>query len=356
MNAARRGHKRRDWPRGLREPRPGYYAWEAPDGTVMGIGRVSLAVAKAEAAAANLYVAQQRPTLVERLSGSDNTVGALIDAMPAPENRNTAKSTRSLDNLIRAALGTKAVAAVTVRECAELIDAQAQAGKARQAEALRSRLIALWRKALAKGWAETNPAEVTERPQVQVQRGRLTLQQFQAIHAVAGQVAEWLPHAMMLALVSGQDRSTVAAMERSHVADGVLTVWRTKTRKTNQPVAIPLALRLDAVGLSLDQLARHRSGVVSRYLVHHVAPWGNAPAGSPVFPDRISKAFTEARALAGIADAGAPTFHEIRSLSKRLYEAQGNVDTKALLGHATDKMAALYADPRGAEPIRVRVG
>ena len=43
---------------------------------------------------------------------------------------------------------------------------------------------------------------------------------------------------------------------------------------------------------------------------------------------------------------GAPTFHEIRSLSKRLYDEQGNVDTKALLGHRTEKMGALYADPR----------
>lgn len=356
MNAARRGHKRRDWPRGLREPRPGYYAWEAPDGTIMAIGRKPLAVAKAEANAANLFVARHRPTLVDRLAGADRTVGQLLDQMPVPENRNTAKSLRSLDKLIRAALGTRAVSTVTVLDCAELIEAQVTQGKARQAEALRSRLIAVWRKAQAKGWADNNPAEVTERPAVAVQRGRLTLETFLAIHAVAGQVAEWLPHAMMLALVSGQDRSTVAAMERSHVADGVLTVWRSKTRATNQPVAIPLALRLDAVGVSLEDLVKRRTGVVSRYLVHHVSTWGNAPAGSPVFPDRISKAFTAARELAGIADEGAPTFHEIRSLSKRLYDAQGNVDTKALLGHATERMGELYADPRGVEPIRVRVG
>lgn len=356
MNAARRGHKRRDWPRGLREPRPGYYAWQHPDGTIMAIGRKPLAVAKAEANAANLFVAQHQPTLVDRMAGADRTVAQLLDQMPAPENRNTAKSLRSLDKLIRAALGPRAVASVTVLDCAELIEAQVTAGKARQAEALRSRLIAVWRKAQAKGWADTNPAEVTERPAVAVQRGRLTLETFQAIHAVAGQVAEWLPHAMMLALVSGQDRSTVAAMERSHVADGALTVWRSKTRATNQPVAIPLALRLDAVGVSLEDLVKRRTGVVSRYLVHHVNTWGNAPAGSPVFPDRISKAFTAARELAGIPDDGAPTFHEIRSLSKRLYDAQGNVDTKALLGHATERMGELYADPRGVEPIRVRVG
>ena len=59
--------------------------------------------------------------------------------------------------------------------------------------------------------------------------------------------------------------------------------------------------------------------------------------------------------LAELPPENAPTFHEIRSLSKRLYAAQGNVDTKALLGHKDEKTAALYADPRGSEAIRVTV-
>jgi integrase len=356
MNAARRQHKRRDWPRGLREPRPGYYAWQHPDGRVLAIGRVPLAVAKAEANAANLHVEQAAPTLVERLQGKAQTMADLLDKMPTAENRNTANSNRSLDNIIRRELGTVACSVLTVAQCAELIESTAGDGRARTAEALRSRLMAVCRRGQALGWMASNPAAVTERPKVRVLRGRLTLETFLAIHAVAHQAAEWLPHAMMLALVTGQDRSTIAAMERSHVADGHLTVWRTKTRATNQPVAIPLALRLNAVGVSLDELVKRRTGVVSRYLVHHVNPWGNAPAGSAVFVDSFSKAFTKARELAKIPDEGAPTFHEIRSLSKRLYTAQGNVDTKALLGHATERMGELYADPRGVEPVRVRVG
>ena len=148
--------------------------------------------------------------------------------------------------------------------------------------------------------------------------------------------------------------------ERSHVADDHLTVWRTKTRETNQPVDIPLALRLDAVGWTLADLVKPRTAVISRFLVHHVQPWGNAPAGSQVFVDAMSRAFTEARKLAEIPEVmpdgkGAPTFHEIRSLSKRLYVKQGGVDTKALLGHATDSSANLYADPRGVEHVRVRI-
>lgn len=360
MNAARRQRRRQDWPRGLREPRPGYYAWQHPDGHVLAIGRVPLPVAKAEAAAANLYVAQQAPTLVDRLSGAAHTVANVLDLMPESDRRNTAKTHRTLDKRIRAALGSTPCSTLTVAQCAQLIDAAVSEGHARTAEALRSRLMTVCRKAMAKGWMDGNPAEATERPGVQVQRGRLTLEAFKAIHAVADQVAEWLPHAMMLALVSGQDRSTIAAMERAHVADAHLTTWRSKTRGTNQPIAIPLALRLDVVGVSLAELVAHRTGVVSRYLVHHVNPWGNAPAGSPVHPDNISRSFTEARQLAGIPDIsadgkGAPTFHEIRSLAKRLYKAQGGVDTQALLGHATERMGEVYADPRGVEAIRVRI-
>lgn len=361
MSPARRSIKRRDWPRGLREPRPGYYAWQAPDGKVWGIGAVPLEQAKQEAIAANLHAAKQSARLVARLDGSGETVADLLKLMPVSERSNTAKSQRSLDKKISAKLGTKAARELTVRDCAELLDAEIDAGRLRSAQALRSRLVAVCRKGMAKGWMAANPAEATEAPQVLVKRGRLTLETFLAIYAKAPEVNEWLQLAMMLALVTGQDRSTVAAMQRSHVADGHLTTWRTKTRDTNQPVAIPLRLRMEAVRVSLADLVTSRTGVVSRYLVHHVNPWGNAPAGSKVHPDRISHAFSEARVLAGIPDVlpdgkTAPTFHEIRSLCKRLYEAQGNVDTKALLGHSEDSTAAIYANPRGVEPIRVRVG
>jgi hypothetical protein len=361
MSPARRSIKRRDWPRGLREPRPGYYAWQAPDGKVWGIGAVPLEVAKQEALAANLHVAQQAANLVGRMKGAGETMADLLDLMPVSARSNTAKAARSLDKKIRTALGTKLAAGLTVRDCAELIDAEVDAGRMRSAEALRSRLVAVCKKGMAKGWMDANPAEATEKPAVTVKRGRLTLETFRAVYAKAPEVNEWLQRAMMLALVSGQDRSTISAMERSHVADGHLTTWRTKTRDTNQPVAIPLQLRLDAVGVSLAELVAHRTGVVSRYLLHHVSPWGNAPAGSKVHPDRISHAFTEARVLAGIPDVlpdgkTAPTFHEIRSLAKRLYTAQGGVDTKALLGHADDGTAELYEDPRGAEAIRVKLG
>jgi hypothetical protein len=126
-----RDRSRRDWPPGLREPRPGYFTWRNPaTGQEMAIGRVTLAQAKREAMEANDYVLSQRPTLLERLTGSGNTVADLLDKMPVPEKANTAKSLRSLDKKIRAALGTLYCHGLTVKHCADLIEGESDAGRA----------------------------------------------------------------------------------------------------------------------------------------------------------------------------------------------------------------------------------
>jgi hypothetical protein len=355
MSPARRSIKHRGWPRGLTERagRPGYYTFKHPDGREFALGYIPLAEAKAQANAANLHIADTKPTLVERLTGASNTVAQLIGRMDVPANKYTAKTVRSLDGKILRSFGTRAVSLVTTVDCAGLIEAEADAGKARGAQALRSRLSAIFARAVQLGWVDHNPVPATRNPKVTVKRGRLTLDTFRQIHAVADQVAEWLPHAMMLALITGADRSTIVGMQRSDIGGGCLTITRSKT---GARIAIPVALRMDCVGVSLADLLAHKTGVVSKYLLHHVDPWGNAPAGSKIHPDRISHAFTEARKLAGLPDEKAPTFHELRSLSKRLYEEQGGVDTKALLGHSTERMASMYADPRGVEAIKVRIG
>lgn len=353
MNAARRSFKRRDWPRGLRETRPGYFSWDHPDGRCLIIGRVPLAIAKNEALAANQHVLAQRPGLLERLTGTGNTIAALLELMPKPANKNTAKSWRSLDKIIRAELGAKQCRELETRDCAGLLRKLLEQGKARTAEAVRSRLFAVCQYGQAEGWLDHNPAEPTRRPAVEVKRGRLTIDAYRSIRAQADRVNEWLGRAMDLAIVTGADRATIAKLERSDLSADALTISRSKTGAL---LEVPLRIRLDVLGLELTDLARHRTGVVSRFLLHHVNQWGNAPAGSSIHPDRISHAFTEARKLAGIPDEAAPTFHEIRSLAKRLYDTQGNVDTKALLGHRTERMSELYANPRGAEAVRVRVG
>jgi hypothetical protein len=355
-----RDRRRADWPNGLREPRPGYYTWRHPvTGTDMAIGRVTLAEAKHQAREANEFIRAQKPSLLEKLTGAANTVSQLLKEMPVPSNKNTAKSWRSLDKKVEEKLGDLPCHALTVRHCAELVEGERKAGHDRTAQALRSRLVAVCTRGMELGWLEMNSAQPTAGGEVKTKRSRLTLEQFKAVLAKAPEVNEWLRGAMLLALVSGQDRSTVAGMRRGDIGPEYLAVLRGKTKVR---IEIPLVLRLDAIGMSLkDAIGACDSGVRALgadrdFIVHHARKWGNAELGSGVHPDNMTHGFATARELAGIGGDNPPTFHEIRSLAKRLYKDQGGVDTKALLGHLTERMSEMYADPRGAEAIRVRLG
>ncbi len=355
MAARPRDRRRRDWPTGMREPRPGYFTWRHPEtGAELAIGRVTLVDAKAQCMQANEYLIAKKPNLLERLTGAGNTVAMLMGEMPVSAVPNTAKSNRSLDKKIKAAVGNIMCAGLTVTHCAKIVEDEIKAGRARQALALRTRLLAICQRGMQLGWMEANVAEPTGKPKVTTKRGRLSLEMFLAVREKAPEVNEWLAGAMNVALVSGMDRDTLASLERTAVGQEVLTLNR---GKTGVWIEIPLRLRLDALGMTLaEALASCRSRAISKFVVHHAKGWGNAPVGTGVHPDRITHAFAEARALAGIDGEDPPTWHEIRSLSKRLYDKQGGVDTKALLGHLTDKMSELYADSRGTEAIRVKVG
>lgn len=353
MNAARRNHARRDWPRGLYESKPSYYVWRSKSGKTMALGKVTLTEAKDEARAANAFEAEKKPTLVERMEGRSESMTTLLGKMKASKTDNTAKTRKSLDKIIREGLGDIACGSLTVAQCAKLIEDIADSGKARSAEAVRARLVTVCRRGMRLGWMTSNPAEVTESPDVEVKRGRLTMDTFRAIYAKAPDIAPWLQRAMMIGLVLGADRITIAGLQRSNVVEDTLTYQRQKTKRW---IVVPLALRMNAVGVSLRDLVEERGKVLSPYLLHHTRAQGQAKIGAPIHPDTISQAFTDARMLAEIPDAKAPTFHELRSLCKREYERQSGVDTKALLGHAGERVSELYADARGVEPVRVKIG
>jgi integrase len=358
MAARPRIKRRANWPENLHEPRPGYYTWRDPITKETHIlGRMPLAQAIHEAQQANFAIAGLKPTttLVERLNVPKQTVADLLLKMPVGKAKPaTIRHRKYVDNAIREAIGTVKCAELTTKHIADMLEKIEERGKMQWAVHVRSRMKVLCRRGKALGWMKENPATDTERAQVTVKRRRLTLDGFKAIMEKAPEVALWLPNAMLLALVSGQDRSTIARWEHSFQQDGYAVLTR---GKTGVRIAIPLELRMDVLGMSLaDVITRCRStGIVSKYLIHHIKPNVNAPKGSAIMLKTITAKFKEARDLAGITGDDAPTFHEMRSLSKRLYMEQGNVDTKALLGHMTDAIADLYANSRGLEPLKVRI-
>ncbi|WP_279608207.1 tyrosine-type recombinase/integrase [Burkholderia gladioli] len=356
MAARPRMRIRANWPEHLHEPRPGYFTWYDPRiKKTLILGRMPLAQAIFEATEANMEIASGKKTLAQRIASDSPTFSELLKKMPVSEKYNTAQSRKLADGRLDTKLGKIKCRELTTKHFADLIEAILGDGKVALAKVVRARAMAVCRRGVSLGWMDSNPAAVTEGVKFKTKRTRLTLESFQKVLDQAPSVASWLENAMLLALVSGQDRSTCARWERSWVRNGHARVTR---QKTGVVVEIPTSLRLDAIGMTLDDVISRckKTGVISQYLIHYTSAKNGTERGAPVGLAIISAAFARARKKAGIPDENAPSFHEIRSLSKRLYDKQGNVDTKALLGHMSDSSAKTYADARGIEPIRVKVG
>lgn len=361
MSPHPRNARNRGLPSGLRE-RNGYWSWTDPDGREWGVGRLSRTEAIAEAAEALArFTGNARVRLADRMDGTaQRTLGAwMAEFQKRLDKRELAPASlklyRTLTRRTLALLGEDSVLErLTTRDIAAAIQKVQEAGKATMARSLRGFLSDAFRSAVAAGWLAVNPVTVTDRVQVKVRRARLTLETFLAIRAVIKEV--WAVNAMDLALLTAQRREDVLSMRFADVKGDVLTV---EQKKTGARLAIPMSLRLDAVELSLaDVIRRCRStGVISQFVIHQVAYSNRLRRGSQVSADRVTKRFAETVRDHGlhIGPGSPPTFHEIRSLSKRLFRQQGNVDTKQLLGHKSDQKAALYDDARGAEWTRVTV-
>lgn len=367
MASRPRSNKKRGWPDGLYE-RAGYYSWRNPITKVeMGIGRVSLGEAKAQASEANVAVQglRDKPRLVDRVMGkTDSSWRAwlveyekkLADRVLAYNTRKTYRATvKKIRELYAESLDLP-LAKVTTRIIAAEVNALKKV-QARNAQSMRSRLVDIFDCAIADGWIETNPVTVTDDVKVNVKRARLTWETFKLAYdrLPAGSTR----NAAALALVSGQPREVIVSalftdvgkVERPGAA--AVECWKFKRGKTGAMIAIPLDLRLNVFGMSLAEVIKQcrSTRVASKFMVHNSTRRKGSKLGDPVALDRLTKDFTAAIAGLGLdwGDMEPPTFHEIRSLSKRLYGQQGGVNTKDLLGHKTEQMSDLYADARGAE-------
>ena len=178
-------------------------------------------------------------------------------------------------------------------------------------------------------------------PRAPVTRRRLTLEQWRAIHAYAEtRLPPWVARMLVLALLTGQRRSDLRRMRFADVWDDHLHV---EQAKTGTRLALPLALRLEAIGVSLGQAIE-----ACRDYARPGATLLRRTGGAMLTGSSLSARFEEAReAACGAAPGyGAPSLHECRSLSERLFRAQG-IDTRILLGHKHQAMTDVYNDDRG---------
>ena len=263
---------------------------------------------------------------------------------------NSVKQKKKPVELLRQHSGMMYLKDITTLEIAEVVDMVKAQGYNRMAQVVRTTLIDVFKEAQHAGHVPPgyNPAQATRQPRNRVIRERLSLEEWKAIYAAAEHHPPYLQCAMLLAVVTGQRIGDISRMKFTDIWDDMLHV---EQEKTGSKVALPLSLRCEALNISLREVvAKCRDAVVSKYLVHFRHSTSQATRGDKVSASSITTTFKKARNRSGLSwpDGKAPTFHEQRSLSERLYEAQG-IDTQKLLGHKSPQQTARYHDDRGKD-------
>jgi integrase len=316
------------------------------------LGQISRRDAVAQAIEANNFIEQKYTpvALMEKLTGAHEfTLSEWLGRYEIILQRrdlaaNTYKVRAGHIKTIGAKIGDLVLSKVTTRHIAEFLEPWIAEGKKTMAGTLRSVLSDVFREAMVDGRVQINPVEPTRAPKVEVSRQRLSLEQFQAVRLIAGQQPSWFGLAMDLALITGQRREDVANMKFSDIYDEKLHITQVKT---GAMIAIPLSLSLNSAGLKLCTVI-DCCRLVSRcdFLVS-AGIRKNSPDGS-IHPDSLTKGFVKARKNSDLElSDNPPTFHEIRSLSGRLFEkVYGKNFTQKLLGHRTEKMTEKYLDER----------
>lgn len=250
---------------------------------------------------------------------------------------------------LRDALGSTPITDIETRHIAQFLEGYLACGKTSMAVALRSLLSDVFREAIAEGVIKHNPVTATRSPAPKVKRERLTIAEFWEIHSSAqSTLPYWVSLGMELALLTGQRREDICEMKKSDVRDNRLWVIQ---GKTGSQVAIPLDLQLNAAGLMVgDVVKKCMIASQGEYLVGSDSRKAGREPGA-LHPDTLTKAFVAARKSSSLQLSDTPpTFHEIRSLSGRLYEKEyGKEFTQKLLGHKSMKMTDKYLDSREKE-------
>lgn len=243
------------------------------------------------------------------------------------------------------AMGDRIIDGVLPFELATLFQAVKEGGRETKARRLGFEARDFFNEALLAGWIYRSPMHSLRLIKPTIRRQRLSLEQWHRMHGAAspGSIGARL---LRLALVSAQRRADLAAVGLADIWDDHLHI---KQQKTGRYIAIPLELRMDAVGLSLRQVIEE-----CRQAAPGCANLLPARHGGVSTVTRLSDVFVKHRRMVlehfpEIPGKTLPSLHEVRSLAERLYREQG-VDTQTLLGHKFPSTTNLYNDERGSAP------
>lgn len=246
-------------------------------------------------------------------------------------------------------IGKCLVRSITVEEAAEFLDTFPGNAYTKH----RALLIQLWRFAMAKGMADSNPWEITLRKQeAEKLRKRHTPEGILAILEHESCPA-WLNRAIRLAIFSLQRREDLVNIERNAVDldAGVLLVTQGKTEGYEEVQRLAIRMGGDLRAVVKECLA---SPIASPLLIHY-RPKSTRRAHlnakvhwTAVTPDNFTKTFAAVRdasgAYANLGPGERPPVHELRAFGAWLYKKAGYPEdyTQALMGHANANMTRYY--------------
>lgn len=261
--------------------------------------------------------------------------------------KHTVQNKESLIKYLSQQLGKMDIQKISTFDLAELVNQYVKRGTNSAAKSMHVLLKEIFREAYFNGWIKTDPTVPLRCPKAPVQRSRITFEEFSLIlEYTKRNYPPVFYQAFILALITGQRRSDIVKMKRSDVKKGFLHI---EQFKTGSMIALPLNLVCEKLNMNLDcVINKICSG--KNYLIES--------ANRPITSTKLTTIFATVRDIvfydAGYWNGAPPSFHEIRSLSERLYRQQG-IDTMTLLGHKTQQMTDKYNDSRGKECRYLRI-
>lgn len=349
MAARRRSHKTRDLPPNLYVRNDGYYSYRDPrTGKEYGLGR-DKRYAVNQAIEANMsMIGSSSVSLVDRIKAPEETTfsdwcqtyQSIIEKREL--GANTLRNYRAWLAAAETDLGQIAINRIQTSDVAKHLKGYTERGVDASAKLARSLLMDVFREAMAEGVSSGNPVAATKPPRVKVARERLTVSTFLAIRDAASKMPPWVKLGMDTALLSAQRMGDVRSIEWRNIHDGYAWVEQIKT---GAKVCIPLNISLDVIDTDLEAV------ILRCHDFYQSAATIIASSKMLTLSEKmLTKYFAKAREETGLKwENDPPTFHEIRSLSARLYtEKYGESFAQKLLGHKSAEMTARYTDPRGS--------
>lgn len=289
------------------------------------------------------------PTLAEWLDVHERQLGE------RGYKAQTLKNRRACIGHVRRLWGDRPIKAVKPHEIASVLrkfDPKHSSSAVRVLSELRD----AYAEAVMNGWAETNPAIHVKLPAHKVMRARLKWEVWQAMRQLAQTGPQrWVESMLLLALVTGQRRADLAKMRFTDIVvdDEGQQCLRIEQQKQagkgyGARVEIPLTLYMECIGMTVGDVIEH-----CRTTAKPGATLIRKAGGGAIEESSLSARFHECiLAVLGPTAHGPyewPSLHEVRSLSARMYVAQGltRETVQTLLGHKHAEMTDLYTDDRG---------